>query len=135
MPLRWLPPEAVRDSEYNFHTDIWSYGVFMWEVFHLCDLPYRLLSDDDVFKAICGGVVSGANSPGMSMPSPGGLNISPSCSASAASLPRLDFAEQCPTYMVDIVRQCCAVLPSSRPTFSDLVVTVGHLLSNGADCV
>lgn len=114
IPLRWLPPEAVRDSDYSFQTDIWSYGVLMWEVFHLADLPYRLLSDDDLFNSLCN-----ANS----------LNSS---NASAATVqPRLDFAECCPSQCMDIILQCCVATPSKRPTFSDLVVTLGHLLSNG----
>ncbi|XP_059173362.1 inactive tyrosine-protein kinase 7-like [Physella acuta] len=107
VPLRWLPPEAIRDSEFSFHTDIWSYGIFMWEVFHLCDLPYRLHSNDDIYKAICG------------------------TGTTTNTIPRLDFAEQCPSQMVDIVRQCCMMPQSSRPTFSDLVVTLGHILTNG----
>ncbi|XP_055878198.1 inactive tyrosine-protein kinase 7-like isoform X2 [Biomphalaria glabrata] len=110
VPLRWLPPEALRDSEYSFHTDIWSYGIFMWEVFHLCDLPYRLLGDEELFKSLCGAGV-GAN-----------------------TLPLLDFAEHFPTQVKDIIRQCCMMPQSNRPTFSDLVVTLGHLLTNG-DCV
>ncbi|KAH9496200.1 Inactive tyrosine-protein kinase 7 [Bulinus truncatus] len=110
VPVRWLPPEALRDSEYSFHTDIWSYGILMWEVFHLCDLPYRLLSNDEVFKSLCGAGV--------------GVN----------TLPQLDFAEHFPTQVKDIIRQCCMMPQSSRPTFSDLVVTLGHLLTNG-DCV
>lgn len=82
----------------------------MWEVFHLCDLPYRLHSDDEIFKALTGASTTD-NSP-----------------------PRLDFAEQCSSQIVNIVMQCCAMPPSNRPTFSDLVVTLGHLLTNG-DCI
>ncbi|CAL1542558.1 unnamed protein product [Lymnaea stagnalis] len=110
VPLRWQPPEALRDSEFSFHTDIWSYGVFMWEVFHLGDLPYRLHSDDEIFRSMCG------------------------AGTTTNMLPRLDFSEGCPSQMVDIVHQCCMMPSSSRPTFSDLVVTLGHLLTNG-DCV
>ena len=117
MPLRWLPPEAVRDAEYSFPTDIWSYGVFMWEVFHLCDLPYRLHGDEDIYKAMCG-----AGTPGVGSQS------------GVGSIPRLDFVEHCPHQVVDIVLQCCATNAVVRPSFSDLVVTLGHLLTNG-DCV
>ncbi|KAK3700243.1 hypothetical protein RRG08_033521 [Elysia crispata] len=122
IPLRWLPPEAVRDAEYSFPSDIWSYGVFMWEVFHLCDLPYRLHGDEDIYKAMCATTGSGAAA------------LISSSSSGAGSIPRLDFAEHCPHQVVDIVVQCCATNSAVRPTFSDLVVTLGHLLTNG-DCV
>ncbi|PRP89653.1 TK/FER protein kinase [Planoprotostelium fungivorum] len=31
-PLKWMAPEAIRDRVYSTKSDIWSYGVVVWEV-------------------------------------------------------------------------------------------------------
>uniref|UniRef100_A0A673MJB9 Inactive tyrosine-protein kinase 7 n=1 Tax=Sinocyclocheilus rhinocerous TaxID=307959 RepID=A0A673MJB9_9TELE len=33
IPLRWLPSEAVFEDDFSTKTDVWSFGVLMWEVF------------------------------------------------------------------------------------------------------
>jgi len=31
-PLRWMPPEAIKDKVYSIKSDVWAYGVVVWEV-------------------------------------------------------------------------------------------------------
>ena len=50
IPLRWMSPEAVIEDDISNKSDIWSFGVFMWEVFTLGDLPYRRRTDEEVLK-------------------------------------------------------------------------------------
>ncbi|XP_076442608.1 inactive tyrosine-protein kinase 7-like [Babylonia areolata] len=53
VPLRWLAPEAVsEESAASGWWDVWAFGVFLWEVLQLADLPYRLLSDEEVLRAL-----------------------------------------------------------------------------------
>jgi PTK7 protein tyrosine kinase 7 len=35
-----MPPEAVFEGDFSTKSDIWAFGIFVWEVFHLGDLPY-----------------------------------------------------------------------------------------------
>lgn len=50
IPLRWLPSEAVFDDDFSTKTDVWSFGVLMWEVFSFGELPYAELTDDKVLE-------------------------------------------------------------------------------------
>ena len=50
IPLRWLPSEAVFEDDYSTKTDVWSFGVLMWEVFSLGELPHAALDHDKVLE-------------------------------------------------------------------------------------
>ncbi len=50
IPLRWLPSEAVFEDDFSTKTDVWSFGVLMWEVFSFGELPYADLTDDKVLE-------------------------------------------------------------------------------------
>lgn len=39
-PLKWMAPESVREARYSSKSDVWSYGVFMWEAFSRGCTPY-----------------------------------------------------------------------------------------------
>ena len=55
IPLRWLPAEAVFEDDYSTKTDVWSFGVLMWEVFSLGEMPHAVLADDKVLEGERGG--------------------------------------------------------------------------------
>ncbi|CAI4227033.1 unnamed protein product [Auanema sp. JU1783] len=40
VPVRYLSPETLKNGSYTSKTDIWSFGVFLWEVFHDGLEPY-----------------------------------------------------------------------------------------------
>lgn len=40
LPVRWLPPEAFVDGRFTTHSDVYSYGVLLWEIFTFATLPY-----------------------------------------------------------------------------------------------
>jgi len=52
LPIRWMAPEALYDNIYTTKTDVWSYGVLMWEIVTLGSTPYPGMSGSEVMKKV-----------------------------------------------------------------------------------
>uniref|UniRef100_A0A914W5P6 Protein kinase domain-containing protein n=1 Tax=Plectus sambesii TaxID=2011161 RepID=A0A914W5P6_9BILA len=50
IPLRWLSVEAMRDNIYSNKSDVWAYGVVLWEICTLGGFPYPTTSDKDLVR-------------------------------------------------------------------------------------
>ncbi|VDN40029.1 unnamed protein product [Dibothriocephalus latus] len=48
LPVRWLPLESLVDGIFHFDTDVWSFGVFLWELFTFGAVPFDNASIFDV---------------------------------------------------------------------------------------
>uniref|UniRef100_A0ACB8EER0 Ephrin type-A receptor 2 n=1 Tax=Sphaerodactylus townsendi TaxID=933632 RepID=A0ACB8EER0_9SAUR len=52
IPIRWTAPEAISHRKFTSASDVWSYGIVMWEVMSYGERPYWELSNQEVMKAI-----------------------------------------------------------------------------------
>ncbi|XP_056466824.1 ephrin type-A receptor 4-like [Gadus chalcogrammus] len=52
IPIRWTAPEAIAYRKFTSASDVWSYGIVMWEVMSYGERPYWDMSNQDVIKAI-----------------------------------------------------------------------------------
>ncbi|NXJ85124.1 EPHA2 protein, partial [Trogon melanurus] len=52
IPIRWTAPEAISYRKFTSASDVWSYGIVMWEVMSYGERPYWDLSNHEVMKAI-----------------------------------------------------------------------------------
>ena len=52
VPWRWLPWEALCNNKYSTNSDIWSFGVTMWEIYNFAQLPYANISYDKYIKKL-----------------------------------------------------------------------------------
>jgi serine/threonine protein kinase len=40
MPVRWMSPEALCQGVYSHASDVWAYGVVLWEIFSCGKTPF-----------------------------------------------------------------------------------------------
>lgn len=52
IPVRWTAPEAIAFRKFTSASDVWSYGVVLWEVMTYGERPYWNWSNQDVIKSI-----------------------------------------------------------------------------------
>ncbi|XP_053314510.1 inactive tyrosine-protein kinase 7 [Spea bombifrons] len=101
VPLRWMPPEAVQEDDFSTKSDVWSFGVLMWEIFTHGELPFTSMPDDDV--------LTGLQSGSLKLPAPDG----------------------CSSRIYKLMQRCWAPSPKDRPSFSDIVNTLKDGPSDG----
>ncbi|XP_015216772.1 ephrin type-B receptor 1 [Lepisosteus oculatus] len=52
IPVRWTAPEAIAYRKFTSASDVWSYGIVIWEVMSFGERPYWDMSNQDVINAI-----------------------------------------------------------------------------------
>lgn len=52
LPVRWMPPESLNDNMYTSASDVWSYGVVVWEIVTFSAYPYQGLSNNEVIDKV-----------------------------------------------------------------------------------
>ncbi|XP_072368778.1 macrophage colony-stimulating factor 1 receptor-like [Scyliorhinus torazame] len=91
LPVKWMAPESIFDCVYTVQSDVWSYGILLWEIFSLGSSPYPGVPVDTKFyKSIRSG---------FQMDRPG------------SATPEL----------YDIMTRCWNLEPTDRPTFDQIV--------------
>ncbi|XP_030921899.1 vascular endothelial growth factor receptor 1 [Geospiza fortis] len=98
LPLKWMAPESIFDKIYNTKSDVWSFGVLLWEIFSLGASPYPGVQIDEDF---CSRLKEGT---------------------------RMRAPEQATEEIYQIMLDCWQSNPNDRPRFSELVKKLGDLL-------
>uniref|UniRef100_A0A5F8GFI6 Protein tyrosine kinase 7 (inactive) n=1 Tax=Monodelphis domestica TaxID=13616 RepID=A0A5F8GFI6_MONDO len=101
IPLRWMPPEAVLEGDFSTKSDVWAFGVLMWEVFTHGEMPHDGQADDEVLADLQAGKA------------------------------RLPQPEGCPAKLYRLMQRCWAPSPKDRPSFSEIANVLGESSADG----
>ncbi|XP_052396378.1 protein-tyrosine kinase 6b [Carassius gibelio] len=96
IPYKWTAPEAIGHGRYSSKSDVWSFGILLYEIVTYGAIPYPGVRNGDVYD-----LVTREN---FRMPSP----------------------SNCPEVIYNIMRSCWRAEPEDRPTFTILRHELGN---------
>ncbi|XP_022085105.1 discoidin domain-containing receptor 2-like isoform X2 [Acanthaster planci] len=97
LPIRWMAWESILMGKFTNKTDVWAFGVTLWEIMTLCkEQPYSQLRDEEVIEN-SGQFFEKSGSPTLLAPPP-----------------------HCPKDVYDVMLRCWRREPSDRPSFQYL---------------
>uniref|UniRef100_A0A673N708 receptor protein-tyrosine kinase n=1 Tax=Sinocyclocheilus rhinocerous TaxID=307959 RepID=A0A673N708_9TELE len=105
LPLKWMAPETIFDRVYTTQSDVWSFGVLLWEIFSLGASPYPGVCIDESF---CRRLKEGT---------------------------RMRAPDYATPEIYQTMLDCWLDRPKDRPTFTQLVEHLGNLLQASAQQV
>ncbi|TWW57585.1 Platelet-derived growth factor receptor alpha [Takifugu flavidus] len=98
LPVKWMAPESIFDNLYTTLSDVWSYGILLWEIFSLGGTPYPgMIVDSSFYNKIKSGY-------------------------------RMSKPEHAPQDVYDMMMKCWNSEPEKRPSFLGLSDTIASLL-------
>jgi len=56
LPIRWMAPESLELSVFTNKSDVWSFGILMWEIITLGSTPYPKLGAREVVQGVRSGL-------------------------------------------------------------------------------
>jgi len=54
-PVKWSPPEVIEHRTFTTKSDVWSFGVVMWEIFEFGKVPYSSMSNSETIASVMKG--------------------------------------------------------------------------------
>ncbi|KAH9373810.1 hypothetical protein HPB48_007468 [Haemaphysalis longicornis] len=134
LPVKWTAIESIMDRVFTTKSDVWSYGVLLWEIFSLGGNPYPgAVIDESFYKRLKNGYR-------MEKPyyAPDDVYVH------RRLMRKSPFALRLQTYHVkehngnfsharryEVMQSCWQAEPKERPDFSTLVCRLGDLLQAG----
>ncbi|XP_077983743.1 vascular endothelial growth factor receptor 1-like isoform X2 [Glandiceps talaboti] len=101
LPIKWMAPESIMDDKvFTTQSDVWSFGILLWEIFSLGATPYPGLQiDEHFFERMRSGY-------------------------------KMRCPELAPQEIYQVMGDCWCLVPKMRPTFHQLAEMLGGFLEN-----
>ncbi|WAR03827.1 ROS-like protein [Mya arenaria] len=107
LPFRSLGPESLSSGTFTSKSDVWAFGVLLWEVTSLGERPYE--------HALAA--------------APPGVQVHEHLRSLLMSGYRLEWPNLCPVELEEIMKACWALEPADRPDFSCLANRLQHFIN------
>ncbi|CAF1297476.1 unnamed protein product, partial [Didymodactylos carnosus] len=91
LPIRWMAPESLRDGRFDTISDVWSYGVLLWEIATLAEQPYQGFANEEVVHYVRYGNIT------------------------------LEKPQSCPEILHELMRDCWCFQTHDRITFRGIL--------------
>ncbi|XP_045131037.1 vascular endothelial growth factor receptor 1-like isoform X2 [Portunus trituberculatus] len=99
LPVKWMSVEALREGIFSTESDVWAYGVVLWEIFSLGRCPFPGVTMDESFiKSLENGY-------------------------------RMECPKYCTRELHQVMLDCWATAPENRPCFNTLQSRLSKMLS------
>ncbi|XP_065223883.1 fibroblast growth factor receptor 2-like [Planococcus citri] len=103
LPVKWMAPEALGHGLYSTQSDIWSYGILLWEILTLGATPYPSFPDlGKLFQALHSGY-------------------------------RMEKPPNCSVKLYSLMHKCWSYIPEDRPSFTMIANALEDILSKNAN--
>nr|XP_027199906.1 discoidin domain-containing receptor 2-like isoform X2 [Dermatophagoides pteronyssinus] len=117
-PLRWMSFETIIQSTFTNKSDVFSFGVTLWEIMKYCQsLPHQLLSDEELLSEI----VNDHHVDKICDSSSAFYNHPFDDSNDSKCLLQLTKPKDCPDDIYDLIVECTQHTADSRPEFAEIV--------------
>ncbi|XP_060867787.1 vascular endothelial growth factor receptor 1 isoform X2 [Metopolophium dirhodum] len=101
LPVKWMAIESLRDRVFSTQSDVWAFGIVLWEIFSLAVTPYpNIQKFNDLFNRLVEGY-------------------------------RMEQPKYANSEIYNIMLDCWKMNPMTRPSFTDLAERLGDLLQDG----
>ncbi|XP_074970313.1 ephrin type-B receptor 2 isoform X1 [Phalacrocorax aristotelis] len=133
IPIRWTAPEAIQYRKFTSASDVWSYGIVMWEVMSYGERPYWDMTNQDICHPESW--ERGQLAPPGRMP-----DQEPRAAQSTPAMPqvinaieqdyRLPPPMDCPNALHQLMLDCWQKDRNHRPKFGQIVNTLDKMIRN-----
>lgn len=98
LPIKWMAPESLQEKFYDTQSDVWSYGVLLWEIMTYGEQPYpQIMSAEELYSYLMSGQ-------------------------------RMEKPQRCSLNIYMLMRQCWHFDANARPTFTEIVENLDKIL-------